>query len=255
MAVIKTNEPFRDKHPKKPRSSSSDSVIRNNDVKEGRLIILKKAEVTPEPAAQAPGDSPTNDFTPIPAVNMQDELIKQRRLMEATLKQEQDMLRQKAHREGYERGYEEGKAQFSTLAKQTLDTINSIISERNRILEQSETPILELATTIAKKVTQSVVKDNPDVFHNIFREALDKVTDKGKVVVRINPSDLKMAQHYTAALQQELKDFKSLEIISDQDIEQGGCVIETNLGYIDSSISTKFNIIESALKNTKQGRL
>jgi len=251
MPVIKRTEPFRDKQSKNKPPLNPEKIIRNTDVKEGQRIVLQKAEVKTAPTQSA---TPSTDNTPpVPQFNMQEELNKQRRQMEATLKQEQDMLRQKAHREGYERGYEEGKAQFATLAKQTLDTINSIVSERTRILQQSEIPILELATTIARRVTQSVVKDNPEVFQNIFMEALNKVTDKGKVVVRVNPVDLKVAQHYSAALQQELKDFKSLEIIADEDIDQGGCVIETNLGYIDSSISTKFNIIEAALKNN-QGR-
>ncbi|MFH1362183.1 MAG: FliH/SctL family protein, partial [bacterium] len=40
---------------------------------------------------------------------------------------------------------------------------------------------------------------------------------------------------------------KSFSILEDQNIEPGGCVIETNLGFIDSKISTKLKSIEEAL--------
>lgn len=253
MTVIKSNQPFSNKKTQKqPHSSSHSPVIRNTKIIEGQKVILKKAELptkkTGTPTPGVPAETQT------PRINLEEEFAQKRRQMEAVLRQEQDTLRQKAHKEGYERGYEEGKSQFDTLAKQMLDAINSIITERNKVLEQSEAAIMELALVIARKVTQSTVKDNPEVFQNIFQEALNKVTDKSKVLVRVNPAELKLSQHYAASLQEELKDFKALEIVGDADIERGGCVIETNLGYIDSSISTKFHIIESALRSVQQGR-
>ena len=41
---------------------------------------------------------------------------------------------------------------------------------------------------------------------------------------------------------------KSFSIIEDSNIEPGGCVIETNLGFIDARIATKLKSIEEALK-------
>lgn len=257
MAVIKSKEPFRDKkNPKNSISSSNSQLIRNTEVKEGQKVILQKAEIPYKNNTEksTPKSSFNTAIHETPPHNFEDEIALKRKQMEATLRQEQDALRQKAHKEGYERGYEEGKSQFSTLSKQMLDAVNSIITERNKVLEQNETVILELAIAIARKVTQSTVKEHPEVFQNIFQEALNKVTDKAKVLVRVNPDELKLAQHYTSSLQEELNDFKTLEIIGDAEIEHGGCVIETNLGYIDSSIATKFHIIESALKNVQQGR-
>ena len=41
---------------------------------------------------------------------------------------------------------------------------------------------------------------------------------------------------------------KSFSILEDSGIEPGGCVIETNLGFIDAKISTKLKSIEEALR-------
>jgi flagellar biosynthesis/type III secretory pathway protein FliH len=41
---------------------------------------------------------------------------------------------------------------------------------------------------------------------------------------------------------------KSFSIIEDANIEPGGCIIETNLGFIDARIATKLKSIEEALQ-------
>ena len=44
---------------------------------------------------------------------------------------------------------------------------------------------------------------------------------------------------------------KSLSVVEDGTIEPGGCIIETNLGYVDARISTKVKSIEEAFKKAK----
>ena len=44
-----------------------------------------------------------------------------------------------------------------------------------------------------------------------------------------------------------MPDIRTLEVHEDPRVEQGGCIIETRLGFIDSSISTKLASIEAAL--------
>ena len=46
---------------------------------------------------------------------------------------------------------------------------------------------------------------------------------------------------------QDLKAFKQLSIAEDTKIKPGGCLVETKLGFIDSSISTKLDVILKAL--------
>ena len=40
---------------------------------------------------------------------------------------------------------------------------------------------------------------------------------------------------------------KSFSILEDANVEPGGCIIETNLGFVDARISTKLKAIEEAL--------
>jgi flagellar assembly protein FliH len=40
---------------------------------------------------------------------------------------------------------------------------------------------------------------------------------------------------------------KNFSILEDPGVEAGGCIIETNLGYVDARISTKLAVMQDAL--------
>ena len=98
---------------------------------------------------------------------------------------------------------------------------------------------------------QTQISASPEVLKHILKEALEKVTDKDSVIIRVNKSDLENVKLFKESFKKEFKDFKNIEIKADPDIESGGCVIETDLGFVDSSISTKLSLIEAALKTTQ----
>ena len=168
----------------------------------------------------------------------------------------QDIEKQKeaAKQEGYKAGLEtaqqEKKDTLNALKSEFLGTINDAISEKNKIIQSSEKEILTLAIAIAEKVTQTTVENTPSVFQNILQEAMKKITDKEWVAIHVNPNDIELVRNYQHRFEKELRDIKKIEIKEDNKIEPGGLVIETHLGYIDSSISTKLALITDALNKT-----
>ncbi len=181
---------------------------------------------------------------------LENEKQKQRTDMLAQLDQEKEILKKQAFKEGYEEGVASGKFKFKNLSEELRITINNAVKDRDQLIRDSEAPLLKLSIEIAKKIIQTEMENNPSVFQNILKEALAKVTDKDKVIIKVNPSDIKFVNEYQETFRKQLSDYKQLDIKSDTNISKGGCVIETNLGYIDSSISTKLSIIENALIKT-----
>ena len=153
----------------------------------------------------------------------------------------------KAYNEGYQEGYQKGEQKLSALSKEALTTINALSVERHTLLKKSEQDSLKLGFAIAEKIIQTQLDKDSKVFQNILKEALAKVTDKEVVIIKVNKKDLTYTRSYKEQFEKELSDIKSLDIQEDSSIEIGGCVIETKLGFIDSSISTKLSIIEKAL--------
>jgi flagellar assembly protein FliH len=175
------------------------------------------------------------------------ELIDYKKTQEEALADEQKKTLDSAYEEGYQKGYKEGEEKLSSLAKEALETINALSKERDTLLSHSEKDSLNLGFIIAEKVIQTQLEKNNDVFQNILKEALARITDKDRVIIKVNKKDIDFVRTYKEQFSRELSDIKSLEIQEDADIEIGGCVIETKLGFIDSSITTKLAIIEKAI--------
>ena len=176
----------------------------------------------------------------------------------ALYKQEQmaavDAERTARLEEAYEQGIQKAKSEYAELiqtkGQEFLDQINGLAAEKNTILKNVGKGVLKFALEMASLVIQKDLTTHPDTFEHVIDEAFKRITDKEKVVVRVNPEDIPVAQEYQDKFKKKLRDFKSLHFQEDPAIARGGCVIETQLGYIDSSISTKLSLIEESIMHT-----
>ncbi len=164
-----------------------------------------------------------------------------------TLESEKERLFKAAKEAGFSEGLESGKAAFNALSQDLMQAISSLESEKKNLLRYTEKAAVELGLAIGQKVIQRHLDSNPDTIASIVNEAISKVTEKDKVSIRIHPSHVDSIRKYKETFKRELNDFKQLDIIEDAAIQPGGCVIETNLGYIDSNVTTKIETIQKAM--------
>lgn len=150
------------------------------------------------------------------------------------------------HEDGFNTGKKEGLATVEELSQTLLHGINQIAEEKNRVISESGQDILELGFRIAEKIIQTALDRDDSIFKNILVDALHKVTEKNKVVIKVSRSDYERVIAYRSELETIFKDIRQLEIISDAELSSGGCIIDTKLGYIDASISTKKALIDHA---------
>lgn len=167
------------------------------------------------------------------------------------LEQERQTTLQSATDKGYADGYEAGKKEGLTLyqdrCKELLTEMNAIGVEKQRVISLAKREILNLSTKIAETILKSELSFNQAVSLNIVSEALSKITDKDNIIIRVNHLDYEYISLNQAHLKELVPDIKHLQIIDDESVSQGGCIIETNLGYIDSTIETKIDSIKQAL--------
>lgn len=99
-------------------------------------------------------------------------------------------------REAYERGFEAGEKAGFTMgeekAKVVLDRINNLLVDlttlRQRILNELQVQIIELATSIAKKIILQELKTDPETIIRMTKEAILRIERTGPVTIKINPS-------------------------------------------------------------------
>ena len=172
------------------------------------------------------------------------EILHKNRLIE--IEDEVQNQLDQGYQAGYQKGHQEGENKLTGLAQELILLINSTVEEKNNLLKKAGQEVLNLGFAIAEKIIQTKLKQDASIFKNILEEALSKVTQKDRVLIKINPSELQSIKAYQPHLEQLFKDIKQLDIVPDPDIEVGGCIIETKMGYVDSSISTKKELIQRA---------
>ncbi len=219
-------------------------LIKRNQLEEkGTLFIEKKVtplhkpkpEVKPIIAAIAAGATSTETIS---QVRNEAERIIQEAMAEA------DGVREEARAAGKE----EGRAEAAQQIAEAMETLNQAIKERKQIIKDAEGEILRLSLKVAEQIIRSEVSLHRDVCLNIVAEAIARVSDREQIIVKVNREDTEYLKRYKDRLTSMLDGVKSFSIIEDASVEPGGCVIETNLGFIDARISTKIKAIEEAIK-------
>jgi len=156
-------------------------------------------------------------------------------------------LLEEAYQEGVAQGKSAGYEAIKPQLENVLHTLSEIQLQKNTILEQFKPDLLKMAVEMAKKITAAALEDNPVLFENTVNEALTKITDKEKVVIRVNPKQLETIRNHKEAIQKFMPDIKNLEIQEDNKIDSGGCIIETKMGYVDATLPVKIETLNKLI--------
>ncbi|MFH1428259.1 MAG: FliH/SctL family protein [Candidatus Margulisiibacteriota bacterium] len=155
-------------------------------------------------------------------------------------------IKKKAYQEGLEQGKADGQEEYVQKSQEIFKTINEAVKQKNRIIKEAEGGILKLAINIAEQIIRSEISLNQAVCLNIVAEAVNKITDRDQVIVKVNTIDLELVKRNRDRLASLIDGVKSFSIVEDSQVGPGGCIVETNLGYIDARIATKLQTVEGA---------
>ncbi len=161
---------------------------------------------------------------------------------------EAESIRAKAKEEAEAEGRKEGEQKVAEYVTEAFETLNSAIEEKKKVVKDSEQEILRLSLKIAEQILRSEVTTNKDAIMNMIVDAVNRVSDRDSVIVKVNREDLEYVKKNKEKIAGIVDGIKNLSIVEDSQVEQGGCVIETNLGYVDARLGTKLELIEKAFK-------
>jgi len=148
---------------------------------------------------------------------------------------------------GREAGFIEGKAEVERLVERTQTILQRAQDKRGEILEETEQEIISLVLLIAKKVIKVISENQRSVIISNVVQALRKVKGRGNIVIRVNMADLKLTSEHTKDFINLVEGSKSIQIVEDTSVDEGGCIIETDFGEIDARISSQLMELESKI--------
>ena len=187
------------------------------------------------------------------------------KIVEDTRKEAEQLL-EKVHKEGYDAGYEDGKEEGIKDGKKEIEeNLDDVIKETNAkaqktiqdAKEQTSEYFIRAEDDIAKVVMMAIEKilpqhflDVPQVILPVVREAINHVRDQKQIKVHVEPYSYDLVLMARSEFQSMLSDGTAIiEIISDEALKPGDCVIETPNGGVDARLSTQISLMKKSIQS------
>ncbi len=172
---------------------------------------------------------------------------------------EVEQIEQEAYDKGFQAGikkaYEENREEGTRKLVPAIDAFEMSVKEltaaRTLTYKNCEAELMELLNTLSKRIIHRELSRSNEFILDVIREALKELTQQEKITIRLNSADLEYAESFKPELFKELRNVKSLSFESDDSLERGGCVIETNFGEIDSTVDSKIIELEKSILKQK----
>lgn len=176
-----------------------------------------------------------------------------------------DEAREKAKREGFTQGHNEGLAQarkeveqeylakFAKLAGVIENLGKNLEANFAELVKLNQPRLIRVWTEMLKRMLYRQVELNPDTIDSVLNELLSRLSDKNQVLIYVSPEDLKQLEgNIDTKFQEALRGVKRLELKSDPHVETGSCLIETGLGVYDARWKTQMSQVESVVNEVFQ---
>jgi flagellar assembly protein FliH len=155
--------------------------------------------------------------------------------------------RKQSWQAGFQEGYRQAQEDLRPIVASLKEAARSLAEEREELIRSAEVAVVRLAYEIAKKIIGYEVQARSDAILYIVREALRRIADRDRIVIRLNPQDARFLRTRPEFRHELLDSFAEAEIREDEDVARGSCLVETSSGLIDASLETQLAEIEAAL--------
>ncbi|MCD9184980.1 MAG: hypothetical protein LUM44_00995 [Pyrinomonadaceae bacterium] len=134
-------------------------------------------------------------------------------------------------------------AEVSPVRETLARTIAQISALEAQITSRIERELLEFALEIAKKVVGREVTIDREVALTLVKISLAKLHSRTFAQIYLNPQDIAFVEAHRDRLNFQ----GSLELIEDNSVSPGGCLVRTETGDIDARIESQFDEIAHGL--------
>ncbi|MCT4545383.1 MAG: FliH/SctL family protein [Vallitalea sp.] len=153
----------------------------------------------------------------------------------------------KSVEDGYQEGLLKGEKEALHLTQEAELIVQKAYSEKNEILAEIEPKMIMIIKSIVKNLTNYVI-DKEDIIIYLIRKGFSEVEILDNVTVHVSPDDFDYVNENKDMLYEDISNQVIIEIIKDKSLKSNDCLIETKLGNIDCSLSTRLDGLNSDLE-------
>lgn len=181
---------------------------------------------------------PAKEFT---TLHKASEILETVKREGAEFKRESALEAEKTKELAFQEGFQEGLLSLN-------QHLVALDQELKTLREEVQKKILPLALKAARKIMNEELKLHPDRIVDIVLTSLKPVTQHRKVVIYVNHADLGVLEANKGKMRKLFERLDNLSIQEREDIEPGGCIIETEAGIINAQLENQWRALESAFE-------
>lgn len=162
-------------------------------------------------------------------------------------------LREQVRREGYESGERQGREAAEAEYADLLPRMKQIMESMQRALDEGIEGTADIGAEIvyeavAKILGKSMVEQDGVVA--VVREVIRQAKDRNRIVVRVAQADVDLLNGKRNEIIEGLN-VNHVEIVPDDHVEVGGCLIETPTGNLDGRLEIQMQRLRDALLSVR----
>jgi flagellar assembly protein FliH len=151
--------------------------------------------------------------------------------------------KEEGYKEGYETGYSEGRKEAQSVIDEAVGLREFLDERKENIFMEAEEQIMQLVLQISEKVIGDEIKQNKEAILSLVNMALQKCAFKKKLILKVSTQDYDFIIENKEQICMMAEGISDIDIVSDLSLAQGGCIVETPSGEINSSIDVQIKEI------------
>lgn len=167
------------------------------------------------------------------------------------------LIQKQAYDEGFRLGKDEGFA--AALEKRNTEinrgllelneVLNSIVSLKPDLISNNEAHIMNLIYQIAEKLAYDHIEQKPEVVLEVIRRAINTAQAEEEVTVLVAPEQVEFLANYKNSENEKYEFLENITLQASDQIQPGGCIVETNYGAIDARTEERFKKVWAELSS------
>ena len=139
------------------------------------------------------------------------------------------------------------RMRLSSALQSAKKMIKEVQLLKEEIVRDSEKWIIDLIFAVTEKIIHKEATTSRDIVVAVLKDAVVGVRNQENIKVRLSPLDCQYMREVNPQFFNELRGAETMSIEEDDEIMQGGVVIETRFGGIDARLDHQLNNLREEL--------
>ena len=158
-------------------------------------------------------------------------------------------IKEVAKQEGYNEGLNQAKKDIEDLREKFSEFYNY----KDEVFQKVSECIMDISVEIAKKIINKEIETDKNAIISIIKGVVEEVNKtEDKITLKVMPKDVELVRDKLPELFSGDYYEAKILVVPDNNIKDGGVIVETSNGIIDATIATQLAIIEKALKTKEE---